>query len=396
MTEIFPFMNFKPFAVTASFLLFSCLGFSQSIIVPEMASLAQDTVVRKELISSLTGFLAEKDSPIKSNEYVLKGTLPETSALLDEMKAVEQSNRFNDKNFYKCHLTNFVKLEGNNYLIQFSYIGIDNTGTPLLRASFRLMGRNVDGKFYFYSPLKQNTLSWKSRRLANIVFHYKDTLVRRDAEAYLKTVTYYDKKLGVGYSPIDYYYCDNFPEAQQLLGLDYKSDYNGIKADILSGRAINMSVVLSGYNFYNQRFDPHDLWHDRLRIVLNNDTINRPVDEGCAYLYGGSWGFTWHEVLSRFKQYAADHPDADWLSLYTGTKNYLDGDKSLKVPYVLNALIVQKIEREKGFAPVMQLLSCGKRQSGDENYFLALEKITGITKANFNAEMWRLLKDRNI
>jgi hypothetical protein len=396
LTEIFPFMNFKPFAVAASFLLLSRLGFSQSIIVPEMASLAQDTVVRKELISSLTGFLAEKDSPIKSNEYVLKGTLPETSALLDEMKAVEQSNRFNDKNFYKCHLTNFVKLEGNNYLIQFSYIGIDNTGTPLLRASFRLMGRNVDGKFYFYSPLKQNTLSWKSRRFANIVFHYKNTLVRRDAESYLKTVTYYDKKLGVGYSPIDYYYCDNFPEAQQLLGLDYKSDYNGIKADILSGRAINMSVVLSGYNFYNQRFDPHDLWHDRLRIVLNNDTINRPVYEGCAYLYGGSWGFTWHEVLSRFKQYAADHPDADWLSLYTGTKNYLDGDKSLKVPYVLNALIVQKIEREKGFAPVLQLLSCGKRQSGDENYFLALEKITGITKANFNAEMWRLLKDRNI
>ncbi|MGZ3999336.1 MAG: hypothetical protein ACXVIY_01845, partial [Mucilaginibacter sp.] len=372
------------------------LGFSQSIVVPEMASLAQDTVVRKELISSLTGFLAEKDSPIKSNEYVLNGTLPETSALLDEMKAVEQSNRFNDKNFYKCHLTNFVKLEGNNYLIQFSYIGIDNTGTPLLRASFRLMGRNVDGKFYFYSPLKQNTLSWKSRRSMNIVFHYKDTLVRKDAEAYLKTVTYYDKKLGIGYSPVDYYYCDNFPEAQQLLGLDYKSDYNGIKADILSGRAINMSVVLSGYNFYNQRFDPHDLWHDRLRIVLNSDTINRPVDEGCAYLYGGSWGFTWHEVLYRFKQFAADHPDADWLSLYTGTKNYVDGDKGLKVPYVLNALIVRKIEKEKGFAPVMQLLSCGKRQSGDENYFRALEKITGITKASFNAEMWKLIKDRNI
>ncbi|MGZ3945871.1 MAG: hypothetical protein ACXVJB_13080, partial [Mucilaginibacter sp.] len=119
-------MNFKPFAVAALFLLLSLLGFSQSIVVPEMASLAQDTVVRKELISSLTGFLAEKDSPIKSNEYVLNGTLPETSALLDEMKAVEQSNRFNDKNFYKCHLTNFVKLEGNNYLIQFSYIGIDN------------------------------------------------------------------------------------------------------------------------------------------------------------------------------------------------------------------------------------------------------------------------------
>jgi hypothetical protein len=396
LTENFPSMSFKPLAITALFLLLCCLGFSQSIIVPDMASLAQDTVIRRQLLNSLTGFLAEKDGLIKNNEYVLNGTLPETSALLDELKAVEQSNRFGDKNFYKCHLTNFVRLEGNNYLIQFSYIGIDNTGTPLLRASFRLMGRNVDGKFYFYSPLKQNTQSWKSRRMMNIVFHYKDTLLRKDAEAYLKTVTYYDKKLGIGYSPIDYYYCDNFPEAQQLLGLDYKSDYNGIKGDILSGRAINMSVVLSGYNSYNQRFDPHDLWHDQLRIVLNNDTINRPVDEGCAYLYGGSWGYAWREVLARFKQYAADHPDADWLSLYTGTKNYVDGERSLKVPYILNALIIKKIEREQGFARVMELISCGKRQNGDENYFRALEKVSGITKASFNAEMWKLIKDRNI
>jgi hypothetical protein len=375
-------------------IILSCFLLSaqaQSIIVPDMASL-QDTVVKKQLIGSLSGFLEARNGLVKDNPYVLKGTLPETAALLDETKGVEQSSRFNDKNFYKCHLTNFVKLDDNGYLVQFSYMGIDDKGTPLLRASFRLMARLVDGRFYFYSPLKANTQSWKSRRVANIVFHYKDTLLRRDAEAYLKTVSYYDRKLGMGYSPIEYYYCDNFAEAQQLLGLDYKSDYNGIKADILSGRENNASVVLSGYNSYNRRFDPHDLWHDRLRMVLNSDTINRPVDEGCAYLYGGSWGVSWHEIITRFKAYAASNPDADWLSLYMQTKNFVDGDKSMKVPYALNAIIVQKIEREKGFASVKELLSCGKRQAGDENYFAALEKITGITKTNFNTEMWKLIK----
>ena len=28
--------------------------------------------------------------------------------------------------------------------------------------------------------------------------------------------------------------------------------------------------------------------------------------------------------------------------------------------------------------PVMDLLACGKREAGDENYFMALEKISGI------------------
>ncbi len=380
------------FIIAAAFSFLALFASAQSVIVPSMASLAEDTLIKYQLITSLNGFLAAKKGATRDNPYVQKGTFPETAALIDQLQGIEQSNRFDDKNFYKCHLTNFVKLDGNNYLIQFSYLGIDDRGAPLLRASFRLMGHVADGKFYFYSPLKTNTQSWKSKRIMNVVFHYKDTLIRRDADAFLKTVTYYDKKLGVAYSPIDYYYCDNFPEAQQLLGLDYKSDYNGIPGDILTGRENNTSVILSGYNSYNQRFDPHDLWHDRLRIVMNTDTINRPVDEGCAYLYGGSWGISWHEVITKFKAYAAANPDADWLSLYTQTKNFVDGDKSLKVPYVLNALIVQKIEREKGFAAVKQLLSCGKRRVGDENYFAALEKITGITKTTFNAEMWKLIK----
>jgi len=384
-------MSFKPIAVIIAFLSLASASFAQSVIVTNMASLSQDTVMKKQLVGSLEGFLREKGGPAKNNPYILKEYLPETAVLLDELTGIEQSAKYNDKNFYKCHLTNVVKYDAANYAVQFSYLGIAE-GEPVLRASYKMLAKYANGQFYFYSPLKQNTRSWKSKRMMNVVFHYKDTLLRKDADAYFRTVAYYDKKLAIPYSPIELYYCDNFQEAQQVLGLDYRSDYNGVPGNILSSRANNISVVLSGYDSYNHRFDPHDLWHDRLRVAMTSDTINRPVDEGCAYLYGGSWGLTWREVLTQFKKYAADHPDADWLSLYTDTKNFVDGDRSLKVPYVLNALIVQKIEREKGFAQVMQLLSCGKRQSGDENYFRSLEKVEGINKANFNAEMRGLIK----
>jgi hypothetical protein len=384
-------MNFRSIAAIAAFLLFAPVSFAQSVIVTNLAVSTQDTTARKQLISSLEGFLKEKDGPAKENHYILKESLPETSVLLDEMKDIEQSAKFNDKNFYKCHLTNIVKQDDGTYLVQFSYLGVGD-GTPFLRASYRMLAKNVNGQFYFYSPLRENTRYWKSKKVMNVVFHYKDTLIRKDAEVFWRTATNFDKRLGIPYSPFEFYYCDNFQEAQQILGLDYRSDYNGVSGDIMSGRENNISVMVSGYNSYGHRFDAHDLWHDRLRVVMNGDTINRPVDEGCAYLYGGSWGVSWRELLAKFKQYAADHPDADWLSLYTGTKNFVDGDKSMKVPYVLNALIVQKIEREKGFPPVMQLLGCGKRQAGDDNYFAALEKVTGITKANFNEQMWALIK----
>ena len=40
----------------------------------------------------------------------------------------------------------------------------------------------------------------------------------------------------------------------------------------------------------------------------------------------------------------------------------------------------------------MELLTCGKLEKGDEKYFKALEKVSGITKANFNTAVWKLIQ----
>jgi hypothetical protein len=205
-------------------------------------------------------------------------------------------------------------------------------------------------------------------------------------------VSFYNKKLGIYDSPIEYYYCDNFTEVQQILGIDYKLDYNGIKNNSLSSNENGVSLEINGGYSDRFRFDAHDLWHARLRVVMDRAIIYRPVDEGCAYLYGGSWGYTWDEIMARFKNYVANNPNADWINLYTTSAKFADDDKPMYVAYVLNALIVKDIEHKQGFTPVMGLLGCGPRQNGDENYFAALKKITGIDKADFNAKMWELVK----
>ena len=351
-----------------------------------------DSLTKKQLFTALNAFLVAKEGPNKENKFVLKQDLLAMSALLDEMKGVDKNVKLKDNNYYRSYLTNIVDLGKNTFLVQVSYIGI-NDKAAVLRASFRFIARKQDTSFFFSSLLEQNTLTWKTKRLSNITFHFKDTLDQNEAKDYLKFVDLCDKKLDVKPEQIEYYICDIFPEALQVLGVDYKSDYSGVKYDDITSHENHATLEISGGYTESQRFDRHDLWHDRLHMVLSVDSINRPVDEGCAYLYGGSWGKTWPEVLALFKKYVADHPDADWLKLYGESTNfYTEGQKTFKVDYILNALIVQKIDREKGFAPVKELLSCGKREPGDENYFKVLEKVVGITKANFNEAVWGLVK----
>ena len=377
----------------AGFLIcFKLSSFGRAPVVRSRICFSTDSVLKKDLLRDLDSLLAQKERPNKQNKYVLKEGLLEMWALLDEMKGVEKSTRPNDVNFYKAYITSIVNLSSDNFLIQLSYLRVVDKA-PVLRASFRLLAKKQGDHFYFYSPLKQNTKSWKTKKLNNITFHYKDTLYASDASKYVQTVSTYDKRLKAPAGPIEFYYCDDFPEALQLLGVDYKSDHSGTRYNDLSADENMASLEVNGGYDEKQRFDPHDLWHERLRRVMPADVINRPVDEGCAYLYGGSWGISWPEVLAIFKKYAVENPHADWLNLYITTANFADGDKPLKVAYLVNALIIRKIEKEKGFAPVMELLRCGKREQGDENYFKALEKVAGISKAGFNAAVGKLIRE---
>ncbi|WP_259070056.1 hypothetical protein HDF24_24575 [Mucilaginibacter sp. X4EP1] len=374
-------------------LLVSIVCYSQPdpLIVPSYLNLGPDSAQNKQLISSINSFLQQTVKPAKENTYVLKENLPETAVLIDEIKGMENGKGPNNKNVYKCYLNSIMLLDSTDFLVQLSYMKIEES-TPIVRLSFKLLAKKIDGQFYFSSPLKRNTAAWKVKKVGDFTLYYKTTLQTDAVNNYVKKAHEFDKKLQAPAYTTIIYYCDDLEEELQLIGIDYKLDYNGFSyggfSDFEEGIDLDVTCETSHNPF---PFEIHDLWHDRLHHTVARSTINKPVDEACAYLYGGSWNISWNDIFKKFKVYMGTNKD--WLTAFTDNKNFGDTQLAhLYVSYVIDALLVQKIEKEKGFQGVLELLTCGKKQLDDANYFAALNKITGINKSNFNAEVEKLVE----
>lgn len=173
-----------------------------------------------------------------------------------------------------------------------------------------------------------------------------------------------DAKLKSTDKSTEFYCCDNFNEVLKLIGVLYKAEYAGIQLNTLASVADNKKLIVAGEHSNEfTDFDKHDLWHDRLSLVVPRNTLNKPVDEGCAYLYGGSWGLSWNEIFTQFIKSIPITEQTDWKEYKENPFNFGENDANhLYVDYVINALIVQQLEKQYGFEAVWKLLNSGKFQ----------------------------------
>ncbi|MEO8515477.1 MAG: hypothetical protein ABI426_01965 [Flavobacterium sp.] len=368
------------------------VGQNNPLIVPKTTTLPQDSLEVKKILLSLNDLLIAKEKPNEENNLVWNKEKVETYILLDEMNGIDKSGKYKDDFFYKPYLTNLIKKSDSEYYIQLSYIGVGEN-VPMLRASFELVAHKENDQFKFSSPLLRNTSSWKTKISGNYSFHYKKEINEKTAVNYEKAVNAFDKKLKVTNKQTDIYFGEDLPELLKLIGVEYKLDYNGKKSSVFSSNGGNRLLIVKGNNDTNfDDFDMHDLWHERLKNAVSSKILNKPIDEGCAYLYGGSWGISWKDIFKTFKLKVANNKQKDWLEEYGKFDNFGESkEKHLMAEYVINALIVQKIEKEKGFSSVVEFVSCGKYTKENANYFQALEKVTGINKTNFNEKVWELI-----
>jgi hypothetical protein len=370
----------------------ACVGQTQLLSIPKNVRLPTDSDRRAQLINSLNGFLDQASGPNKDNMFVQAAFLPETSALLDEMKGMSDPGA-DKRSAYRCYLTNVDWLDSSDYIVQISYLGI-NDSTPVLKASFKLIAYLQGDRYVFRSPLRRNTATWHRKSTGKFIFYYTYPINEGWLNNYRKLAEEFDKKLGAKEYVTELYCCNTAQEGLELLGVDYKLNYNGYSSLGLSSFEDDISLnILGTSNTDRTIFDLHDLWHDRLHHVIPVSTINKPIDEGCAYLYGGSWGLCWEEIFNQFKAYMGDNKD--WLTAFTENKNFASSQQyHLYVSYVINALLAQKMEREKGFPAVVEFLSCGRYEAGNDNYFRALDKIIGINRSNFNASVEKLVEEK--
>jgi len=391
-------MLFKTIAACSLLLLTLPAGAQTNFLRYTGLHLPKDSVAVAGLTDALDDFLGQKEKPNHENTRILPEDLLTTSILVDELKGIERSAQFKDSSFYKCYLMNAVPLGKGDFLVQLSYMTTIYLGSkaniPFLRASFRLIARQTDKGFYFSSPLKSNAAGWNTKTIHNYTFYYKNSLDIAQANAYVATTMRYDQKLGAPTEPRKCYYCAHFPEALQMIGVDYKLDYNGYASISLSARERDTSLVVGCYNGTGELFDPHDLWHARLRKVVSPALINKPVDEGCAFLYGGSWGLSWSQIYQLFMKQIASRRDADWLGFYEKDEDFNnDASKPLMASYMINALIIRQLEKDKGFGAVKTLLSCGQYEKTNDAYFKTLEQLTGINRTNFNERVGKLIRE---
>ncbi len=177
-----------------------------------------------------------------------------------------------------------------------------------------------------------------------------------------------------------------------MIGVLFKSDYNGIKQfTFASSAGMHKLLVLGDSNAHFDHFDPHDLWHDRRSLVVLQSDVNKAVDEGCAYAYGGSWEITWGEIFKEFKRQVAIGHHVDWVAIKEKPVYFQTMGHKNAADYVVNALLVKKIEREKGFAGVWELLNSAKVDENNDRYYVVLEKLTGINKTNYNQRIQELI-----
>ena len=359
--------------------------------------LPKDSTVKDQLIHSLQSFLNASSEPNEENTWVLESQRIETHILLDEFKDIEKSKSHGQDHFYKPYLNNVIPIEENQYLIQLSYIGIFENES-YLRANFELIAHQTEDLFMFSSPLIRNTRNWKTLQVNNNIFHYADSINQNNLQSFEKLAEQFDEKLQSRNKIAEFYCTEDLSALLRLMGVTYRLDYNGIKQSSFSSTLNNHKLIILGNdNASFNNLDKHDLWHDRLSLVISRRKVNKPVDEACAYLYGGSWGLTWEEIFERFIDNVANNKSTDWMKIKEEPINFGESKAThLMADYVVNALIVQQIEKEHGFSGVWELLNCGPFEKGNTNYYNKLSELTGITKKGYNKAVWKLIeKEKN-
>jgi len=337
------------------------------------------------LVEGLRGWLEAVSGPDSLNRYVAEEDRPAMAVLTGQLRRLKG----------ECWLGGVTPLDSAHWQIQLNYMSIQKD-TPSLQACCTVLARRVGDRCFVSSPLAEHTANWKQKTIGCCTFHYPSSINFRKAAEFERLVESYDQRLKIAKPVIDFYCCGNFMEASKLVGIDYMASFGGFGyAEVSNDYGLHQVIVCG--NEWKDGFSTismHDMWHGELHRAVSTKVINRPVDEGMAYLYGGSWiTYDWKDILKLMKDYRTSHADANWLALYKDGTNVIPPPKIIKISYIINALIVQRLEKEQGFAASLPLLCCGPKEAGDANYFAALRTVTGVDEAHFNAYIDGLVRD---
>lgn len=357
--------------------VFNLFGQQASFTLHSSVSLKRDSIEKQKVLRSLDAFLQHLGKFIPdstNNDLQQLSTLALTEEMVDSGLSwqVIQLVRMNDS-LFRLQLLSFRNRE--------------------MIGHYEILALKRSHRYCIMSPMWWNVRHWNKRLVRGVDLYYPHTINKAKAKKFVALFRYFNQIIGANYRQTYFLCCDDLHDALQITGVLYKVSLAGFRSGSVSCKWQELILIVDGNltSGFNE-FDPHDLWHYCLYKWKPRSTWNKPVDEGCAYLYGGSWGLSWQQILQQFHAYADTIPTFRWLELHQGLVEFSDSSaQPLYVSYVLNALIIEQLQAKSGYEAVRALLACGPFQKGNENYFHVLDTYTGINPANFNERIRKLI-----
>jgi hypothetical protein len=349
-----------------------CFAQTSPLVITPQIKLPTDSLTKSGLIKSLEQFLRDKNQDMSTSNVVDKAHYNQYRDFFDIYKNIERNKKYNDTSFYRCYLTNVVLQPDHSYQISLAFYGISPDKEVINRLRTTMIAKKEKDSFKFYCPFERNVQLWKSQKIGNITFFYKDQFNKKIAQDFEQFNSKIATKLKIEPMQFKYYNCKDVQEIYSLMGIDYDMSRNG---EVRSGSFdLTHKVFLSGTNTEQYK---HDLTHAYFGLKFPNKVRNWTAEEGYNVYTTDFWGETTEQNFQYVKDFIKANPNTTLLSAF-------EKDIYLKYPipikYPLSALIMRKVEREYGFEKVLELIDCG---GSDEHYFKKLKEITGITQETF-------------
>lgn len=345
--------------------------------VSPLAVLPADSLLKTRMLTSLDGFLRDKDHPEQPSLYTDSAYLKHYTMGFDEIVRIENSKKYSDSNFFRPQLLNVIRLkQSGEYLIKLGFMGMNN-GQPIIRKIYSMVGKDRQDRIVFYPAIDWVVRNWNRQQVGNIHYVYPHMLDMDAARRFDRFNTELAGWFGVKPVELLYYDCSNAQELLRIKGVDYDASANYLRrGDSDEDNNIFMSGV--GSPWY-----AHDLVHFYCAKFLPRP-VNRAAEEGLAYYADGAWGESFETCLVMLKKYVADHPGEDLYQTFK--KAVTVGDISLK--YTINALLLKDKIRRQGIRQALEVL---KTENTDEGLDKSLQTHFGLTSGNFNEKIRKLL-----
>lgn len=311
-----------------------------------------------------------------------------SKAIFSSLKGMQDKDSL--RGAYKAQLMNIYPAAPGEYLLSLSYTGCGTDGMPVIRAILTLSATAGKGSTLFSVPLRYLTRSWKTKVTGNVIYHYPDTINLRRAAAFDKKNTLIAGKLGLPAEQLHFYLCSNYQEALRLMGYTYDLSAAGKTRD---GYGVEANTIFATMG--NEDFS-HDLFHFYAEKIRSNKR-NSAAEEGIAYSWGNAYYtstkgemISQRELVPDLRKYLAQYPDSSLLALFSkNVRGFSPLAKEASIRSTIASLLSDEVEKRRGIAGIKQLINCG---AGDDNYFIRLNELIQVNRANFNESVWALIR----